>query len=169
MRIGYVVKRYPRYSETFIVNEILAHERAGLDIEIFSIRPNTDTHFQDRISRVRAPVHYLSSANIRTATFWNLVREADQSLLGFWSILRTAVQEADHGIVPGWLLESFAHTGILVPFSVVVNTYRHETLLRTVDDQWMAQNLSSEFTTRASTGNLLEQQKEGLSILSRHL
>ena len=27
-RVGYVVKRYPRYSETFIVNEILAHEAA---------------------------------------------------------------------------------------------------------------------------------------------
>ena len=24
-RVGYVVKRYPRYSETFIVNEVLAH------------------------------------------------------------------------------------------------------------------------------------------------
>ena len=23
MRVGYVVKRYPRYSETFVVNEIL--------------------------------------------------------------------------------------------------------------------------------------------------
>ena len=33
-RIGYVLKRYPRFSETFVVNEILAHEAAGLDIEI---------------------------------------------------------------------------------------------------------------------------------------
>ena len=46
-RVGYVVKRYPRYSETFIVNEILAHEAAGLDIEIFSLRPPNDGHFQD--------------------------------------------------------------------------------------------------------------------------
>ena len=30
MRVGFVVKRYPRYSETFVVREILAHERAGL-------------------------------------------------------------------------------------------------------------------------------------------
>ena len=30
LHIGYVVKRYPRFSETFIVNEILAHERAGI-------------------------------------------------------------------------------------------------------------------------------------------
>jgi len=36
LRVGYVVKRYPRYSETFVVREILAHEEAGLEIDIFS-------------------------------------------------------------------------------------------------------------------------------------
>lgn len=59
MRVGYVVKRYPRLSETFIVSEILAHEEAGLDLEIFALRPPVDTHFQDMISRVRSPVYYL--------------------------------------------------------------------------------------------------------------
>jgi hypothetical protein len=43
LRVGYVVKRYPRYSETFIVNEILAREAAGLEIEIFSPRPPAET------------------------------------------------------------------------------------------------------------------------------
>jgi colanic acid/amylovoran biosynthesis glycosyltransferase len=38
MHIGYVVKRYPRFSETFIVNEILAHERAGVPVQIFRQR-----------------------------------------------------------------------------------------------------------------------------------
>lgn len=36
-KIAYVVKRYPRYSETFIVNEILAHEAAGLDAAILAL------------------------------------------------------------------------------------------------------------------------------------
>lgn len=58
-KIGYVVKRYPRFSETFVVNEILAHEAAGQEIEIFALRPPTDTHFQDIIARVRGPVEYL--------------------------------------------------------------------------------------------------------------
>src|SRR5260370_27554282 len=55
LRVGFVVKRYPRYSETFVVREILAHERAGLEIQIFSLRPSDDTHFQDLIARVRGP------------------------------------------------------------------------------------------------------------------
>ena len=46
-RLAYVVKRYPRFSETFIVNEILQHEAAGIDLEIFSLRPSVDTHFQN--------------------------------------------------------------------------------------------------------------------------
>lgn len=69
-RVGYIVKRYPRYSETFIVNEILAHEAVGLPIEIYSIRPPVDTHFQDLISQVRAPVHYLPTGVTKASDFW---------------------------------------------------------------------------------------------------
>jgi glycosyltransferase involved in cell wall biosynthesis len=72
-RIGYVVKRYPRYSETFIVNEILAHEQAGADLSIFALRPPTDTHFQDCISRVRAPVHYLTSDKVKGDSLWAMI------------------------------------------------------------------------------------------------
>ncbi|AIE75636.1 glycosyltransferase family 4 protein [Synechocystis sp. CS-94] len=63
MAIAYVVKRYPRYSETFIVNEILAHEAAGLDIKIFALRPPMDSHFQDKIAQVKAPVTYIQKPN----------------------------------------------------------------------------------------------------------
>lgn len=78
-RIGYVVKRYPRYSETFIVNEILSHESAGLPIEIFSARPPVDTHFQDLISLVRAPVHYLPANLSKASDFWRLLSNASAS------------------------------------------------------------------------------------------
>ncbi len=37
MKIGYVLKRFPRLSETFVLNEILALERAGIEVEIFSL------------------------------------------------------------------------------------------------------------------------------------
>ena len=38
---AYVLKMYPRFSETFIVSEILAREAAGDRIEIFSLLPPT--------------------------------------------------------------------------------------------------------------------------------
>ncbi len=46
MTIGFVVKRYLRDSETFIVREILAHEQGGMAIEIFSLRPRFDGPFR---------------------------------------------------------------------------------------------------------------------------
>lgn len=69
-KIGYVLKRYPRFSETFVVNEILAHEAAGANIEIFALRPTVDAHFQPAIAEVRAPVRYLTSQSVRGNDFW---------------------------------------------------------------------------------------------------
>ncbi len=69
-KVGYVVKRYPRYSQTFVVNEILAHEAAGLTVEIFSLRPPVDAHFQDFIGRVRSPVTYLQGPERRPSELW---------------------------------------------------------------------------------------------------
>jgi colanic acid/amylovoran biosynthesis glycosyltransferase len=55
-RIGYVAKVFPRLSETFIVTELLAHERAGLDIEVFSLRPSSDLGAHAAHARLRAQV-----------------------------------------------------------------------------------------------------------------
>ena len=86
-RVAYVVKRYPRYSETFIVNEILAHEAAGLEVFIFALNPPVDTHFQGAISRVRAPVTYLSDARSRASAFWEDLQCARREVPGLWTRL----------------------------------------------------------------------------------
>jgi colanic acid/amylovoran biosynthesis glycosyltransferase len=86
-KVGYVVKRYPRFSETFIVNEVLAHEASGLALEIFSLYPTLDTHFQDGLARVRAPVRYLPGEGSKVAGFWSALCENGRSLPGFWSHL----------------------------------------------------------------------------------
>lgn len=59
--MGYVLKMYPRFSETFVVTEILAMERQGADLDIFSLRPPVDGRFHESLAQVRAPVSYLSS------------------------------------------------------------------------------------------------------------
>jgi glycosyltransferase involved in cell wall biosynthesis len=89
-RVGYVLKRYPRYSETFVVNEILAHERAGLRVEIFALRPPNDTHFQDAISRVRAPVTYLPCVGVKAADFWQEIEDASRVVPGLLPALEAA-------------------------------------------------------------------------------
>src|SRR5213083_1772673 len=87
LRVGYVVKRYPRYSETFIVREILAHEAAGLDVEIFALRPPSDTHFQDAIARVRAPVTYLPADGVKATDFWAALEATGAILPRLWPAL----------------------------------------------------------------------------------
>ena len=69
-RIGYVLKMYPRLSETFIVNEILANEAAGLQIDIFSLRQPVDGRFHESLSRVRAPVCYIADGTPKIELFW---------------------------------------------------------------------------------------------------
>jgi colanic acid/amylovoran biosynthesis glycosyltransferase len=102
--VAYVVKRYPRYSETFVVTEILEHEAAGIDLEIFALRPPCDTHFQDAIARVRAPVTYLPSEGVRTADFWAVLQQAAERLPGVWRTLADGTQEDSRNVYQAVLL-----------------------------------------------------------------
>src|SRR6266850_1494720 len=55
-RLAFILKGYPRLSETFIAQEILALERRGLEILIVSLRHPTD--------RTTHPVHCLIGAEL---------------------------------------------------------------------------------------------------------
>jgi hypothetical protein len=87
MRIGYVLKMYPRLSETFIVNEILAHERAGLAIDIFSLRPPVDGRFHEMLGRVQAEVTWLPSLRLRGSELWDALRPAAREFPRLWDIM----------------------------------------------------------------------------------
>ncbi|WP_210485566.1 glycosyltransferase family 4 protein [Microvirga antarctica] len=58
-RIAVVVKGYPRLSETFIAQEILALEERGLGLEIWSLRHPTETAVHPMNRKIRAKVSYL--------------------------------------------------------------------------------------------------------------
>ncbi len=61
IRIAYVLKRFPRFSETFILNELLAHEKAGLQVEVYSLLNPPDEPRHARLSTLRAQVTLLKS------------------------------------------------------------------------------------------------------------
>ncbi|WP_109473758.1 glycosyltransferase [Ornithinimicrobium cavernae] len=90
-RVGYVLKVYPRFSETFVVTEILSREAAGEDLAIFALRPTTDARFHPEIARVQAPVTHLPKP-VKLTDAWVVLREA-----------RAAIPELDTrlpGILP---------------------------------------------------------------------
>lgn len=57
--VAFVLKGYPRLSETFIAQEIRALEERGLDIRLISLRRPTDRHVHPVHREIRAPVNYL--------------------------------------------------------------------------------------------------------------
>lgn len=94
-RIGYVVKCYPRFSETFIVREILAREAAGDDIAIAALRTTTDTRFHALLARVQAPVTWMPREVKGHTRLWEA--------LGRLRRLRT---DAGLGPIPGPALDA---------------------------------------------------------------
>ena len=76
--VAVVVKGYPRLSETFIAQEILALERRGLELVIVSLRRPTDRFTHPIHAEIRSPVHYLPEylheAPGRVLRAWKTVR-----------------------------------------------------------------------------------------------
>ena len=97
MKAGYVVSRYPSYAHTFIVNEILAHEAAGLEVEVFSLNPPEDTHFHESVAHVKAPVRYLSGVG-SADSLWSSMLAAGQSFSGFFDRV-AEVRETDVRVI----------------------------------------------------------------------
>ncbi|TMK90916.1 MAG: hypothetical protein E6G37_12775, partial [Actinobacteria bacterium] len=57
--VGIVVRSYPRLSQTFILEEIRALERLGVNLQIFAITDPREPVVQSEVADVRAPVFYL--------------------------------------------------------------------------------------------------------------
>lgn len=77
--VAFILKGYPRLSETFITQEILGLEARGLDIAIWSLRKPTDRFVHAMHGAVRAKVRYLPEylyqAPLRLWRAWRTVRK----------------------------------------------------------------------------------------------
>ncbi len=58
-RIGYLLKRFPRLSETFVVNELLALHEQGFEVEVFSLNAPEPQQQRELLARLPVPVWYL--------------------------------------------------------------------------------------------------------------
>ncbi len=58
-KIAYLVKTFPKFSETFILNEILELERQGVNLHIFSLKTPADEHNHRAVNDVQAQVTYI--------------------------------------------------------------------------------------------------------------
>jgi colanic acid/amylovoran biosynthesis glycosyltransferase len=120
-RIAYVCKMYPRFSETFIVSEILAREAAGEDLEVVSLRPPADGRFHADLARVRAPVHYLDAGTPRAKQLWAEL-QALGSGIRVAELLQAEVRDAAQAIQLAALIESRGLTHLHAHFGSVATT-----------------------------------------------
>ena len=76
--IAIVLKGYPRLSETFIAQEILSLEKAGVSVIIISLRKPTDPYIHPVHEKIKAPISYLPeylfNEPIRVLRSWWQVR-----------------------------------------------------------------------------------------------
>ncbi len=89
--IGYVLKSYPRMSETFIANEIYLLEQLGLRLRLFSLLNLTDPQRHAVVDATTAPVQYLpqlSSLNESSFPKW-LWNNAPQFAHSHWQLFKT--------------------------------------------------------------------------------
>ena len=68
--VGYIVKMFPRLSETFILNEILELERQGMTVTIFSVKKPNEGRFHPQLSELKAQVSYLEGLDPKKWTQW---------------------------------------------------------------------------------------------------
>lgn len=74
--VGYLTKRFPRLSETFILDEILGLEAAGVPLRLFSIADPGEGLTQPDVTRVASRVGYLHTGTGRCATARDYLRFA---------------------------------------------------------------------------------------------
>jgi colanic acid/amylovoran biosynthesis glycosyltransferase len=112
-RIAYVLKVYPRTSQTFVLTEILAHERAGLEMDIFSLRRTDDTRFHAALAKVQSPVFQIARAGSKATLVLNELREHAEHLPQLWQVVQESSANAEDLLQAARLSRAIVERGIV--------------------------------------------------------
>lgn len=67
-KIAYILKNFPKLSETFIASEIYRLEQAGVNLKLFVIKPPTENLKHGVVEKIRAPKFYLPATESLSQT-----------------------------------------------------------------------------------------------------
>lgn len=112
-RIAYVLKVYPRTSQTFVLSEILAHERAGLEMDIYSLRRTDDTRFHAALAQVQSPVFQVARARSNASMALESLREHAQHLPKLWEVVQNSGANAEDLLQAAALSRAIVDRGII--------------------------------------------------------
>lgn len=108
--IAYVLKMYPRFSETFVVNEILELERQGVDVRIYSLRKPDDGRFHASLARVKANVVYVPQYPQMEP---ERVRAAHLAVAAAWPDAYAELRAYAEGLEQPFGLKRFLQAGVI--------------------------------------------------------
>lgn len=131
-KIGYLLKTFPKLSETFILNEILELERQGLNLQIFSLRKPQDEKFHTALQQLKADVTYIpsllpqSSQDILHLQAANVVL-MQQNYQRYFQVLQldhsaTEIESLNIFLQAGYLAQAIRITGISHLHAHFINT-----------------------------------------------
>ncbi len=100
-KIGYLLKVFPKISETFILQEVLDLEALGLDLSVFALERPSDPVTHDLVGQVRASVTYLpySFGTVRHNPLWAHLRLLATSPRRYASTVQFWLRSTEH---PSW-------------------------------------------------------------------
>lgn len=82
LSVGYVLKRFPRASETFIAQEILELERRGVRVEVFALGENDAPATHGWLDEIAAPVRLCNGVALSEAWKWLHARAGEDGADG---------------------------------------------------------------------------------------
>lgn len=85
--VVYVVRSWPRLSQTFIVNEVRALERRGVELDVVSMVHSGETVVQPQVAEVEAAVTYLDDPVPRSRLHRSLLAAAPGRYLAALSLV----------------------------------------------------------------------------------
>ncbi len=107
LKVGYVVKMFPRLSETFILNEILELENKGVEVVIFSLKKPNEGRFHPQLAKLKAQVLYLDDLDVKK---WANILASEWPILSsnsgeIWKMVNEAFNQSDTRRID-WIWES---------------------------------------------------------------
>ncbi|GAC1349575.1 MAG: glycosyltransferase family 4 protein [Ktedonobacteraceae bacterium] len=140
--IAYLLKGYPRLSETFILQEILGVEQHGLQLELYSIIDPKEDLTHPSVEQVVAPVCYLHSDDVQATQ-----KTFEQSQL--WLLKRHPLR-----LLRVWLYVLFKRRHLLT-FQRLLEAGRLAQILSERNVQWLHAHFAHGPTTVADFVHLL--------------
>jgi hypothetical protein len=109
IRIAYVVKRFPRLSETFILEEMLGLEERGFELAVYAIADPKEAIIDGDVKKLKAPITYLSTGDRTRFDFGALLLEHIKLLTESPRRYITAVRSFPMGKSKGAWLRNVAY------------------------------------------------------------